>query len=280
MSLLRPVLLALAALLPAAHAQEAPPAEAAPAPEAAEDQDLIRAWADLYDLRLGKDARWAEDTYIKDGLCTARLKKGVMVPVTSGRKVLDERPVGAVFFGEGELEVRFESKEEALFFANHMYAAGEMTREELAPIVALEEPYRTPVDRAVLFTADDQLSTVMRRLDPVGGGFKETDDQMVAGQATERGVDAEYVVTSAKGEIKAKLFSRNLLPDRRRALTQSGMDPGEALQFDRMVHDAWGVPWKQLRMIMEFRSTKHHYHPGHGKRQNPYLGIVEDYWLS
>ncbi|MEC8424034.1 MAG: hypothetical protein VX000_09665, partial [Myxococcota bacterium] len=63
-------------------------------------------------------------------------------------------------------------------------------------------------------------------------------------------------------------------------LTQSGMDPGEALQFDRMVHDAWGVPGKQLRMIMEFRSTDHHYHPGHGKRQNPYLGNVADTWLS
>lgn len=280
MSLLRPVLFALAALLPAAHAQDAPPTEPAPAPEAQENQDLIRAWEDLYKLRLGKDARWAEDTYIEDGLCTARLKTGVMVPVTSGRKVLDERPVGAVFFGEGELEVRFESREEALFFANHMYAAGEMTREELTPIVALEEPYRTPIDRAVLFTADDQLGTLMRRLDPVGGGFKERDDEMVAGQATERGVDAEYVVTGSKGEIKAKLFSRNLLPDRRRALTQSGMDPGEALQFDRMVHDAWGVPWNQLRMIMEFRSTKHNYHPGHGKRQNPYLGNVADTWLS
>ena len=27
-------------------------------------------------------------------------------------------------------------------------------------------------------------------------------------------------------------------------------------------------------------STKHHYHPGHGKRQNPYLGNVADRWLS
>ncbi|MEC7946332.1 MAG: hypothetical protein VX265_02120, partial [Myxococcota bacterium] len=244
MSLLRSLLVLLTLPLSAARAQQ-PPVDAAPDEAGAEeDQDLIRAWKDLYDLRLGKDARWADDTYIEDGLCTARLKKGVMVPVTSGRKVLPERPVGAVFFGEGELEVRFESREEALFFANHMYAAGEMTREQLAPIVALEEPYRTSIDRAVLFTADQQLGTLMRRLDPVGSGFRESDDTMVANEATERGVDAEYVVTSTKGELKAKLFSRNLLPDRRRALTQSGMDPGEALQFDRMVHDAWGVPGK------------------------------------
>jgi len=250
------------------------------APEAREDQYLLDAWDDLYDLRLGKDARWADKTTFRDGLCTAHLRTGVIVPVTSGKKVLEERPVGAVFFGEGELEVRFENKEEALFFANHMFAAGEMTREELAPIVALEEPYRTPIDRGILFTADSQLDTVLRRLDPVGSGFKDSDDSMVAAEATDRGVDAEYVVTSSEGELKAKLFSRNLLPDRRRALARSGMDPSEALQFDRMLHDAWGVPWQQLRMIMEFRSTKHHYHPGHGKRQNPYLGNTADRWLS
>lgn len=279
MSLLRPVLLAFAALVPAAHAQDAPIEGIVGAPTAEEDQNLLEAWDDLYKLRLGPDARWADDTYIKDGLCTARLKKGVMVPITSGKKVLDERPVGAAFFGEGELEVRFESKEEALYFANHMFAAGEMTREELAPIVALEEPYRTPIDRGILFTADTQLGTLMRRLDPVGGGLKES-DSMVATEASERGVDAQYVVTSSKGELKAKLYSRNLLPDRRNALARSGMDPGEALQFDRMLHDAWGVPWQQLRMIMEFRSTEHRYHPGYGKRQNPYMGNVADRWLS
>jgi hypothetical protein len=296
LDLLRPLVLFAAALVSpslALAAEDAPPADAAPPaddtpptdsaeePEPdpiSENDDMNDAWRDMATLRLSNDLRWAEDTVMDDGVCRATLTKGVIVPVTSGRKVVDERAVGAVFFGEGTLEVRFPAQEDAIAFANHMFEAGEMTREELAPIVAGTEPFRTTIDRAAIFTADRQLGKLMRSLDPVGGGMK--DDTALLKDADEHGVDAEYVVTSSKGEFQAKLYSKNLLPDRRRALLRSGMDPAEILRFDRMVHDWWNVPWKQLRMIMEFRSTDHHFHPGQGARANPHLGRTADQWLS
>ena len=115
----RPALLALAALLPAAHAQDTPAPDAdatADVQEAREDQ-YFDAWDDLYDLRLGKDARWADDT-IQDG-SHRPTQDGVMVPITSGKKVLEERPVGAVFFGEGGSRSA-SRKGRGTFFANHM----------------------------------------------------------------------------------------------------------------------------------------------------------------
>lgn len=284
LDLLRPLVLFAAALLSPAlalAADDAPPtdgAEVLEPPPISENADMNDAWRDMASLRLSNDLRWAEGTVMDDGVCRATLTKGVIVPVTSGRKVVDERAVGAVFFGTGMLEVRFPAQEDAIAFANHMFEAGEMTREELAPIVAGTEPFRTPIDRAAIFTADRQLGKLMRSLDPVGGGIK--DDTAILKNAEEHGVDAEYVVTSSQGEFKAKLYSKNLLPDRRRALLKSGMDPAEILRFDRMVHDWWNVPWKQLRMIMEFRSTDHHFHPGHGARANPHLGQTADQWLS
>ena len=93
----------------------------------------------------------------------------------------------------------------------------------------------TPIDRGILFTADQQERS--RRLDPVGSGFKEGDDAMVEAEAA----NAAWMPSSRHERQGDKLFSRNLLPDRRLALSRSGMDPSEALQFDRMLHDAWGV---------------------------------------
>ncbi len=277
--------LALAAgLVGAAFAQEpgtlgdADTEEAIVAAE--ESADLIDAWNDLAAIGLSEDARWADNTIMKDGVCSARLTKGILVPVTTGKKVVDERAVGAVFFGEGVLEVAFPSKEDAVAFANHMYTTGEMTREQLRPIVEDGEPYRTTIDRAVLFTADRQMDQLLRTLDPVGGGFKERTDSIMETEAEDRGVDAEYVVTGTRGRLKATLYSRNLLPDRRRALQRSGMDPAEILRFDRMVHDRFNVPWRQLRMVMEFRSTEHDYHPEASGRGNVQMPPSQTKWMS
>lgn len=288
---LRALLLA-AGLVGTAVAQEPPPpgtdagalgdeTEEGIAPvAAAESADLIDEWNDLAALALSEDARWADNTIMKDGVCSAKLTKGILVPVTSGRRVAEERAVGAAFFGEGVLEVAFPEKEDAIAFANHMFTSGEMTREELRPIVEDGEPYRTSFDRAILFTADRQMDQLLRTLDPVGGGMKERTDTLMEQEASDRGVDAEYVVTGSRGRLKAALFSRNLLPDRRRALAKSGMDPAEALRFDRMVHDRFNVPWKQLRMIMEFRSTDHSYHPEHAGRGAVQMAPAASKWLS
>ena len=54
--------------------EETAPADTTTSASAEEDQGLVDAWNDLYALRLGKTARWADETVIRDGLCTARLK--------------------------------------------------------------------------------------------------------------------------------------------------------------------------------------------------------------
>ncbi len=238
---------------PAAAAEAGPASPITGLPE--ESAVLRRMWDEMADLRLGDDARWADNTLIEDGVCRAMFTKGILVPILSGGKgTTPERTVGAVFFGEGELALRFPDKGDALAFANHMALRTELERDALRPIVDQLAPWSSTFDRSIILTADSQLETLLRRLDPVGGGVM--DEGELVTQATERGINEVYVVTSSKGEVQAKVLSRNILPDRRRALQRSGMDPVGMLRFDRMVHDHFGVPWKQLRMISEFRTDQ------------------------
>lgn len=241
-----------------------------------ESDTLRRMWNEMADLRLGSDARWADNTLIDDGVCRALFTNGIFVPVLSGGKgTVEERTVGAVYFGEGTLEMRFPDKGDAIAFANHMHLKAGVPRAELEPIVAGEAPWTSPFERGILLTADSQLDSILRRLDPVGGGV--VDEGEVVTEARERGVDEVFVVTSSRGEFAAKALARNILPDRRRALQRSGMDPVSMLRFDRMLHDHFNVPWSQLRLLAEFKTPQRF----HVAAPTAYVGDKSnDKWLT
>ena len=270
-----------------ARGQDAAPTAEAEAPSFDEDAQLAvdlpeesdvlrRMWDEMADLRLGSDARWADNTLIDDGVCRAVFTNGIFVPVLSGGKgTVPERTVGAVYFGEGELQMRFPDKGDALAFANHMHVKAGVPRAELEPIVEGGQPWVSPFQRSILLTADKQLDTILRRLDPVGGGV--VDQGEVVTEARERGVDETFVVTSSKGEFAAKALARNILPDRRRALQRSGMDPISMLRFDRMLHDHFNVPWSQLRLMAEFKTPQRF----HVAAPTAYVGNKSnDTWLT
>jgi hypothetical protein len=231
---------------------------------------LQERWKAAGKLTLSQQSYWADETVIEDGVCRANLKKGILIPILSGGQGVPERKVGVVFVGNGEMALRFPKRASALTFANHMVLKAGKDRQELAPVAHQERPFTDSITRAVIFSADPVVEGLLAKLDPVGGGMVE--------RARADGVDAEYVVTSDRGELKARAIARDLLPERRLELFKGGLDPIEILRFDRMLHEELGTPGSKLRMIADFR-TETRFHVATGAYDS--LGSKEhDKWLT
>jgi hypothetical protein len=215
-------------------------------------------WEGAGQLRLSSVSYWAEDTVLNDGVCSSTMRKGILIPILSGGKGgVPERKVGVVFVGEGEVALRFPERASAWTFANHMVLKGAAKKPEMAPIAHQKTPFTTPLSRAVVFSADPVIDVLLKGLDPVGGGMVE--------RATEEGIDAEMVVTSDRGELKARAIARELLAERRDELLRSGLDPVEMLRFDRMVNEELGTPGDKIRLIADYRTdTRFHVASGDG----------------
>lgn len=207
-------------------------------------------------LRLAKDARIVDHTLIEDGVCRAVFESGVIVPVLSGKGDVPAREVGFVFFGSGSLQVRMDDRADAARFANHMVRNAGRDAAEFRPIAHGEAPYTTSFERAFVLTADRQMADVIRRLEPIGTGTVTS--ELVLDDDT-RVIVEEYVVTSNRGEMKARAVAAQVFPQRSRVLRQSGIDTVDVLQFDRMVHDLLQEPWRNLRMLMEFQTDDRFY---------------------
>ena len=224
-------------------------------------------------LRLADEARVVDNTLIEDGVCRAVFENGVIVPVLSGRDDVPSREVGFVFFGNGSLSVRMDDQADAARFGNHMVGNAYRTPEEMRPVAHGEQPYESRFTRAFVLTADRQMADVVRRLMPVGTGTVTT--EMVLDDQT-REIVEEMVVTSNRGEMKAKTLARQIFPDRSKVLRESGIDTVDVLQFDRMVHDLLGEPWRNLRMLMEFQTEDRFYVVDKRKRDT----MPNDMWMT
>ncbi len=224
-------------------------------------------------LRLSDEARVVNNTLIEDGVCRAVFDKGILVPVESGKGEVPSRTVGFVFFGKGRLSVKMDDRADATRFANHMVSNAGRTADEMRPIAHQEVPYETTFERAFVLTADRQMEDVVRRLNPIGGGMVTTeafiDDET-------REIVEEYVVTESRGETKAKFLARQIFPDRSRVLRASGIDTVDMVQYDRMVHDLLGEPWRNLRMIAEFQTADRFFVANKQK----VVSAPEDQWLT
>jgi len=228
---------------------------------------------DMGNLRLDDTARWVDETLIEDGVCRAIFKKGIVVPVLSGRREVKPRIVGFVFFGEGDVEMRFPEKADAIGFANHMVMAADAEPASVRPIAHGEAPFRDSFKRAMVLTADRQMADVIMRLDPVRSGAVRVDIT----DPTLRGVMEEIVVTDGKGDLKARLAAADIFPERSAALSRSGIDPVDMLQYDRMVHDLLQTPWQSLRFLAEFQ-TNTRFHVANDERKGQ--SAPEDQWLT
>ncbi|MBN1337397.1 MAG: hypothetical protein JXB39_15680, partial [Deltaproteobacteria bacterium] len=204
-------------------------------------------WTSALRLRLGDTAyRVSGDTF-EDGVCSFTFDEGVFVPVMSGRAPVSERLVGVVFVGKGTARLSFPDRADAWAFANHMVLTAGADPADLAPVAHGEAPFETPIQQGMILSADPAILRLLYDLDPLGGG-------VVYREKPEAGVDAEYVVTESRGRIRARLAATNILPDRRRTLVDSGLDPVAMLREDRLLHEGLGVPGKDLRLVADFQT--------------------------
>ncbi|MBL8617965.1 MAG: hypothetical protein JNM72_20305 [Deltaproteobacteria bacterium] len=274
---------------PAPSAPPAPPeagADEPPPPGGAEDLfnetlDLAevresgrvqKMLADMGNLRLDETARWVDNTLIEDGVCRAVFKKGIVVPVLSGRKEVRPRVVGFVFFGEGDVEMRFPEKADAIGFGNHMVMQAGAKAPDLRPVAHGEQPFHNKFTRAMVLTADRQMADLVLRLDPVRSGAVRVD---ISDPAL-RGVMEEFVVKDTKGDLKARIEAANVFPARSAALSQAGLDPVDMLQYDRMVHDLLATPWHELRFVAEFQTETRFFVANRDENR----AAPEDKWLT
>ena len=248
--------------------------ETLPDLEAVQSSGELEAHLKSYgNLRLADEARIVDGTLIEDGVCRAVFDSGVIVPVLSGKGEVAPREVGFVFFGKGRLQVDLNDRADAQRFANHMVMQAHKTPEEMRPIAHMEAPYETTFQRAMVMTADRQMADVIRRLDPIGTGSVVT--EMVLDDDTRKVVE-EMVITDTRGRFKARTQAAQIFPKRSQVLRTSGIDTVDFLQYDRMVHDLLGEPWRNLRMISEFQ-TDDRFHVVEKRKgvDNP-----DDQWLT
>ncbi|MAY81454.1 MAG: hypothetical protein CL930_11805 [Deltaproteobacteria bacterium] len=204
-------------------------------------------WSASKKMWIGQDAYKADGAEFTDGLCSAQLNEGVIIPVYTGVKPLSERVVGILFVGKGDLEVGFPRRADAWSFANHMVRKGEKSKDEMNPIAREGASYKTEINRALILSANPAVEEMLLNRMPVGSGVYRT--------ATEDGVDEEYVVTESRGKISAKMVTTNMLPQRTLLLEKAGLDPVAMLRQDRLLHEELGFPGEHLRSIADFRTV-------------------------
>lgn len=221
------------------------------------------------DLMLGPGAWWAEGSELTDGLCAARFREGMFIPVVA--RGAPDRRLGLAFVGVGDLRLELPARADAWAFANLAVLRGGADRAAMAPIAHQERPFTDTFSRALLLSADPALSVVTAGLDPVGGG--------VVGGQPGSDVDAELVVTSDRGEGTRRLLAEALLTERTRRLQQVGLDPRELLRLDRVLADGLGAPGASLRLLADYR-TETRFPTGRGEAGpdpgDPWLTCLRD----
>lgn len=235
------------------------------------DQDALNAWwQGAGNIWMGKDAYQAEGTTFDAGACRYSFDEGVLIPLFSGQKPVGIRRIGLVFIGQGTMEVDFPDRADAWSFANHMVLKAGKDPAEMAAVANQEAPYRVPIENGFIVSADPAVQRVLFDLDPIGSG--------VMIKEGEEGIDEMYVVTEGRGKARAKAIATNLFPNRRRILQLMGLDPQAMLRQDRFLHEVFGTPAEEMRMIAEFR-TEDHYRVAQPIGGNLARG-EHDRWLS
>jgi hypothetical protein len=197
---------------------------------------------------------WMADTsyrvkgqHFEDGVCAWDFDEGVFIPVFNGRAPVGQRQVGVVFIGKGRVSMSFPEPGDAAAFANHMVRQAGADPADFLKIAAGEAPFQTAITRGMIISADPAVQRLLYDLEPIGAGVIYRD-------STEEGVDAEYVVTEGRERLRDRAVATNLLPARRNALVEEGLDPVAMLRQDRLLGAELGVPGEALRLVGDFQT--------------------------
>ena len=123
-------------------------------------EDLRNWWVAAGELRMGDTAYRVEQLSFSEGVCSATLNGGVMIPVYTGKAPVSERMVGFLYIGDGSLSVRFPERADAWSFANHMHRRAKLSRQELLPIALQKRAYSVPIDQGLVLSADPSIPTL------------------------------------------------------------------------------------------------------------------------
>ena len=263
---------------PESPASESPVPEAAPPPAPAptpptDQGELETWWRAAGELWMDETAYKADGTSFDGGVCRYDLTEGVIIPVFTGRKPVSERRVGLVFIGKGTLTMSFPDKADAQAFANHMVLRAGRDPKEFAAIAHGDAPYVVPIENGLILSADPDVQRTLFDLEPIGAG-------VVIKEAEEGGeIDEYYTVTENRGKTRAKITATNLIPQRRRLLQLSGIDPLAMLRQDRFLYEELGAPKDDLRFIADFR-TADHYRVAEPLQGGVGPGGESDRWLT
>ncbi len=188
---------------------------------------------------------------VQDGICSATLTEGLVIPVWAGRAPLSERMVGFVFVGKGELSVEVPERADRWRIANHAARHKLLPDDQQRAIAYGEQPLVLGVDRGLVLSADHKIRSILSGLQPVGGGAAIRDYG-----AEQGGVDEAYIITESKGGLRTKAIATNLLPQRRLQLERASLDPRLWLRQDRLLQDELGMEGEALRFLADWRTTQ------------------------
>jgi hypothetical protein len=259
---------------PAEAAAPETAAPAVPAPTPPLDQgELNTWWKAAGELWMDQTAYKADGTTFDGGVCRYDLTEGVIIPVFTGRKPVSERRVGVVFIGKGTLTMSFPDKADAQAFANHMVLRAGKDPKDFAAIAHGDANYVVPIENGLILSADPDVQKTLFDLEPIGAG-------VVVKEAEAGGeINEYYTVTENRGKTRAKITATNLIPQRRRLLELSGIDPLAMLRQDRFLYEELGTPKEDLRFIADFR-TADHYRVAEPKQGGAGGGGDADRWLT
>jgi len=207
----------------------------------AQDLALSERLDALSRTRVSETAWFAEGTEFKDGLCHYQFDDGLFVPILAENN--DQRVLGVVFLGEGRMRVQLQPGE-AQALGNHLVLRAGWTAEEAQAL--LESPtMEVPVERGLLLSTDNRVANLLKDLDQAGASYFEVGAD---------GADATYVVTPRAGKLQAQVVARNLWPERRNLLQETGLDAGAILGLERMLTERLGQPLDKTLGIADFQT--------------------------
>ncbi len=191
--------------------------------------------------RVSETAWFAEGTEYTDGLCHFQFDDGLFVPILAASD--DKRVLGVVFLGEGRMQVQLQPGE-AQALGNHLVLRAGWSVEDARALVE-SLTVEVPVERGLLLSADDRVANLLKELDQAGASYFEVGAD---------GADATYVVTPRAGKLQAQVVARNLWPERRNLLQETGLDAGAILGLERMLTERLGQPAEDTMGIADFQT--------------------------
>ena len=207
----------------------------------AQDATLSERLDTLTQTRVSENAWFADGTEFTDGLCHFQFDDGLFVPIMAAND--DQRVLGVVFLGEGRMQVQLQPGE-AQALGNHLVLRAGWTVEDARALV--ESPtVEVPVERGLLLSADDRVANLLKDLDQAGASYFEVGAD---------GADATYVVTPRAGKLQAQAVARNLWPERRNLLQETGLDAGVILGLERMLTEQLAHPAEDTMGIADFQT--------------------------